>query len=233
MNPYSRVSLSLCVSRRSFFFGRPAPGFRVSKTVFSRSFPSVFLVSGGAKSVYSSAASLAGPRRVPRASICITLIWFACGKVNVWPICAWRCGLDMTSPFSRNFLPEISLVAALMVEAALADGTVAADEAALTANVIARQFDLSEEKARQMTNEAIEQGKERVELHSLLRRLREQSDYEERLGVLEMVWMVVLADGRLDHIEAQLMRRLAGLLFVSDVDSGLAAQKAKSNLGLA
>jgi len=72
-----------------------------------------------------------------------------------------------------------------------------------------------------------------MELHSLLRRLREQSDYEERLGVLEMVWMVVLADGRLDHIEAQLMRRLAGLLFVSDVDSALAARKAKSNLGLA
>ena len=125
------------------------------------------------------------------------------------------------------------LVAALMVEAALADCTVAADEVALTANVIAEQFDLSAEKARQMTNEAIEQSKERVELHSLLRRLREQSDYEERLGVLEMVWMVVLADGRLDHIEAQLMRRLAGLLFVSDVDSALAAQKAKSNLGLA
>ena len=72
----------------------------------------------------------------------------------------------------------------------------------------------------------------RVELHSLLRRLRENSDYEERLGVMEMVWMVVLADGTLDHIEAQLMRRLAGLLFVSDVDSGLAAKTAKSNLGL-
>jgi len=125
------------------------------------------------------------------------------------------------------------LVTALMIEAAQADGTVGADEAALTANVIARQFDLSDEKARQMTDEAIEQSQERVELHSLLRRLREQSDYEERLGVLEMVWMVVLADGRLDHIEAQLMRRLAGLLFVSDVDSGLAAQKAKANLGLA
>jgi len=125
------------------------------------------------------------------------------------------------------------LVTALMIEAAQADGTVGADEAALTANVIARQFDLSDEKARQMTDEAIEQSQERVELHSLLRRLRDQSDYEERLGVLEMVWMVVLADGRLDHIEAQLMRRLAGLLFVSDVDSGLAAQKAKSNLGLA
>jgi len=141
---------------------------------------------------------------------------------------------DNTQKLEADNADELAgLVTALMVEAALADGTVAADEIALTANVIAEQFDLSAEKARQMTNEAIEQSKERVELHSLLRRLREQSDYEERLGVLEMVWMVVLADGRLDHIEAQLMRRLAGLLFVSDVDSALAAQKAKSNLGLA
>ena len=141
---------------------------------------------------------------------------------------------DNTQKLEADNADELAgLVTALMVEAALADGTVVADEAALTANVIAQQFDLSAEKARQMTNEAIEQSKERMELHGLLRRLREQSDYEERLGVLEMVWMVVLADGRLDHIEAQLMRRLAGLLFVSDVDSGLAAQKAKSNLGLA
>ena len=141
---------------------------------------------------------------------------------------------DNTQKLEADNADELAgLVTALMVEAALADGMVAADEVALTANVIAEQFDLSAEKARQMTNEAIEQSKERVELHSLLRRLREQSDYEERLGVLEMVWMVVLADGRLDHIEAQLMRRLAGLLFVSDVDSALAAQKAKSNLGLA
>ena len=141
---------------------------------------------------------------------------------------------DNTQKLEADNADELAgLVTALMVEAALADGSVAGDEAALTADVIAQQFDLSAEKARQMTNEAIVQGKDRVELHSLLRRLREQSDYEEGLGVLEMVWMVVLADGRLDHIEAQLMQRLAGLLFVSDVDSGLAAQEAKSNLGLA
>ena len=50
--------------------------------------------------------------------------------------------------------------------------------------------------------------------------------------IRDRVWMVVLADGRLDKIERQLMRRLAGLLFVSDVDSGLAAQKARDRLGL-
>ena len=51
-----------------------------------------------------------------------------------------------------------------------------------------------------------------------------------RIGVLELVWMTVLADDRVDTLESQLMRRLAGLLFVSDVDSGLAAKAAKKRL---
>ena len=45
--------------------------------------------------------------------------------------------------------------------------------------------------------------------------------------------MVVLADGKLDAHESQLMRRLAGLLFVDDVESGLAARRARHRLGLA
>ena len=125
-----------------------------------------------------------------------------------------------------------ALVTALMVEAAQADGHLSDEEESLILGAIIRQFELTEEDARKIMTDAVDKSEARVELHSLLRRLRENSDYEERLGVMEMVWMVVLADGTLNHIEAQLMRRLAGLLFVSDVDSGLAAKTAKSNLGL-
>ncbi len=126
-----------------------------------------------------------------------------------------------------------SLVTALMIEAAKADGSLDEAEHMLIKEVIARQFELDEAKVLEMTRTAVDESAERVELHSLLRRLRDNSNYEERLGLMEMLWMVVLADGTLDHIEAQLMRRLAGLLFVSDVDSGVAAKTAKSKLGLA
>jgi len=78
--------------------------------------------------------------------------------------------------------------------------------------------------------EAQTDAEERIELHTLVRRLRENADYEERIGVLELIWMTVLADNRVDRLESQLMRRLAGLLFVSDVDSGLAAKAAKKRL---
>ena len=149
------------------------------------------------------------------------------------PVAEWLKQDKKVEPEGSDTEELASLVTALMIEAANADGSLAEEEKGLITEVIARQFELGADKAEEMMRAAIDQSSERVELHSLLRRLRDNSDYEERLGVMEMVWMVVLADGKLDHIEAQLMRRLAGLLFVSDVDSGLASKTAKSNLGLA
>ena len=48
-----------------------------------------------------------------------------------------------------------------------------------------------------------------------------------------MIWVVVLADSHIDAHESQLMRRLAGLLFIDDVEAGLAAKRARMRLGLA
>lgn len=122
------------------------------------------------------------------------------------------------------------LVTALMLEAAQIDGEASKDELALIISSVASQFELDDTQMTALLAEAETHADERIELHGLIRRLREQSDYEERVGVLELVWMTVLADDRVDTLESQLMRRLAGLLFVSDVDSGLAAKAAKKRL---
>ena len=124
------------------------------------------------------------------------------------------------------------LVTALMIEAAGADGKIAEEESQLIAEIISAQFELSDDDMTSVLSGAVSDYADRVEIHGLMRRLREKADYEERIGVLELVWMVVLSDNRLDQIEAQLMRRLAGLLYISDVDSGLAAQTARTRLGI-
>ena len=124
------------------------------------------------------------------------------------------------------------LVTALMIEAAGADGKIAEEESQLIAEIISAQFELSDDEMTSVLIDAVSDYADRVEIHGLMRRLREKADYEERIGVLELVWMVVLSDNRLDQIEAQLMRRLAGLLYISDVDSGLAAQTARTRLGI-
>ena len=125
------------------------------------------------------------------------------------------------------------LVTGLMVEAAGADGEIADSETRLISEIVAAQFELSEPEMTTILDQAVNDFDGRIEMHSLMRQLRDVADYEERVGVLELVWMVVLSDNRLDKIEAQLMRRLAGLLFISDVDSGLAARTARKRLGIA
>lgn len=121
----------------------------------------------------------------------------------------------------------------LLVEAAKSDDGIASEETHIIAHIMAEQFALDEDDINQLFDEAVIAAKERVDIHSLTRRLRDLTDYEERLAMIELIWMVVLADEHLDHIEASLMRRLAGLLYIEDVDSGKAAKNAKARLGLA
>ena len=130
----------------------------------------------------------------------------------------------------RHELAEI--VAGLLVEAGLADGELGEDEQHIIAHVIAEQFDVPDADVDALLEKAISEADERIELHGLTSKLRSEFDYEERLSVFELVWIVVLADEVVDAIESQLMRRLAGLLYISDVDSGHAQKAARARLGL-
>ncbi|PKQ01791.1 MAG: TerB family tellurite resistance protein, partial [Alphaproteobacteria bacterium HGW-Alphaproteobacteria-12] len=55
---------------------------------------------------------------------------------------------------------------------------------------------------------------------------------EERVGVIEKMWEVVYADGVLDDYEANLLRRVAGLIYVPDRESGQARQRVIARLGI-
>ena len=49
--------------------------------------------------------------------------------------------------------------------------------------------------------------------------------FEARLGVIEALWQVVLADGTRDEAEDALLRMVAPMLGISDVDSAMARQR--------
>ena len=123
-------------------------------------------------------------------------------------------------------------VAALLVEAAMADGDIDEIECTHIRHMLVTQLDLSADDAEAMLDESVASHDDRIEIHSLTKHIRHDTDAADRSVVLEMVWMVVLADGNLDAHESQLMRRLAGLLFVDDVESGMAAKRARDRLGL-
>ena len=131
--------------------------------------------------------------------------------------------------------PDENLVEAILVlllEAAMIDGKIDIKETEQTKHAICSFFDISEEEATQTIQKLRGDAGQKSEFHSFTKQIRESCDYEERTYILSMLWQIVLADNEINLLESNLMRRLSGLLFVSDVDSGKAKQDARTRLGL-
>ena len=121
---------------------------------------------------------------------------------------------------------------ALLVEAAQMDDEFGDEERAKIIELIEGHFELSAEESGALLRAASEKVKESVEIFGFTREIKNAFSPEERIEVMEMLWEVAYADGVLHDLEANLMRRLAGLLHVSDHDSGLARKRVLARLGL-
>jgi uncharacterized tellurite resistance protein B-like protein len=73
---------------------------------------------------------------------------------------------------------------------------------------------------------------ESAQLYSFTRPLKDRLQPEERVRIIEMLWEVACADGKIDSYESGLVRRVAGLLFVPDKESGEARQRVLARLDL-
>ena len=55
--------------------------------------------------------------------------------------------------------------------------------------------------------------------------MKDGFSHDERVRMIEMLWEVVLADDEIHDHEANLLRRVAGLIYVSDRESGDARKR--------
>lgn len=122
--------------------------------------------------------------------------------------------------------------AALLVEAATLDGHMAEAEHARILVLLKDRFGLDEGRAAELLAEAQAVAGQAVELHGFTRTVKDHFDEAGRIRLIEMLWEVAYADGLLHDYEANLVRRVAGLLYVSDRDSGIARKAAMARLGL-
>lgn len=116
-------------------------------------------------------------------------------------------------------------LAALLVRVARADGRYDAGEVARIDRALAGRFGLDAAGAAALRAEAEAVEAEAPDTVRFTRVLKEAVPLEDRIGLIEALWSVVLADGDRDAGEDRLMRMLAPLLGISDKDSGLARQR--------
>jgi uncharacterized tellurite resistance protein B-like protein len=122
--------------------------------------------------------------------------------------------------------------AALLVTAGAMDDDFDAEERARVLELLESRFALDPADAAELLADGESMARESVDLYGFTSAIKAGFEPEERVDVLEMVWEVVYADGVLHDHEASLMRRLAGLLGVTDRESGDARVRVRERLGL-
>jgi uncharacterized tellurite resistance protein B-like protein len=108
--------------------------------------------------------------------------------------------------------------AALLVHAATIDGGISRAEQDKLGAVLQHRFDLDEAAAAELIEEATAAEHEAVDLYQFTSRINRSLDTEGRRRIVEMMWEIIYADGRVSEFEDNLVWRVADLLNVSSRD---------------
>lgn len=104
--------------------------------------------------------------------------------------------------------------AALLVEMTRADASSDAAERRAVLDAVRRAFRLDPHETEELVALAEETVEDATCLYQFTRRLNDELSAEARRHVIELLWRVAFADGRLDKYEEHLVRKVADLLYV-------------------
>lgn len=120
-------------------------------------------------------------------------------------------------------------IAALLVEAARVDETYDTREQNLIDGALAREFGIDKDAALALRAKAEDAQAQSVDLHRYTK-LAKTMPAEDKVRFLESLWRIALSDGNRDPYEDALIRRLCGLIYVSDKESGAARRRIENEL---
>ena len=104
--------------------------------------------------------------------------------------------------------------AALLFEMLRADDNEHPEERAALERVLQEQFDLSGDETSELAKLADQEAAEAASLYQFAGLINEHFTPEQKISVVEMLWQVAYADGRLDPYEEALVRKIADLIYV-------------------
>ena len=121
-------------------------------------------------------------------------------------------------------------LAVLLIEVARSDDRIEVRERGIIERALARRFGLDRGEVTRLMNAAEEGAIKATDLHRFTQTVVKEFSEEERIGVIEMLWGVAYSDGLLTGDEDALIRRVAGLIYVSDWERGEAKRRVTQRL---
>ena len=120
------------------------------------------------------------------------------------------------------------LISGVLVEAAAIDGKIDEIEILKIKRSLINFLEISEEKCNHIVNTSLKKVDNPNSLHYFTSTINKKLEYDKKLELLEILWGIILADGKIHDFESNLVRRLSGLLYVSDIDCGIAKKRAST-----
>ena len=121
---------------------------------------------------------------------------------------------------------NLELLCGLMIEAAYTDGQIDESELNKIKLSLINIFSEDPKEVNLVLEKAEENKNNSKSLHYYTSFINKNFDDKKKILLIEILWEIVLSDGEVHDFESNLIRRLAGLLYISDVDSGNAKKKA-------
>jgi len=121
---------------------------------------------------------------------------------------------------------EIDILSGLMIEAANTDGEITQEELNKISYSLINIFKEDPQDVEESLNKAFENKDNSRSLYYYTSKLNKSYSDEKKIKLIEVLWQIILADNEIHDFETNLIRRLAGLLYISDVECGNAKIRA-------
>ena len=121
------------------------------------------------------------------------------------------------------------LITALLIHAAKIDDNYTDVEKEIIKKALITLNAITPNEAEELLKKAEKIEQESNQIVAFTREIKKNS-MEFRLKIIEILWKIVYSDGSSDSYESNLIRRVCGLLYISDRESGMIKLKIKNSL---
>ena len=125
---------------------------------------------------------------------------------------------------------NLELLCGLMIEAANSDGDIGTEEIQKIRETLTNTFKENPEEVDSVLERSIQNSNNSKSLYYYSSKINKNYSDEKKIKLIEILWEIVLADGQLHDYESSIIRRLSGLLYISDINSGNARKRALSKI---
>ena len=116
-------------------------------------------------------------------------------------------------------------ISTLMIQTAVYDGVFDEQEKSEILELIKRYFNFNEDQKLSLFKIAMKVNDDSNDMQQFTRVLNDNLSEEEKLNIIEMLWKIIISDGHIDDYENALIRKISGLLYISDRDVGQIKKK--------